>query len=83
MEPYFAAMAGAKATAWGPEVSGSATSPGVLAAGLEVFVDLAEHIDVGAELARTEKERLRLAGAIASKERQLANENFVAEPRPR
>ncbi len=78
MEPYFASMAGARAVAWGPQVSGSATSPGVMAAGLEVFVDLSDYLDVGAEFARAEKERARLEAAIASKERQLANANFVS-----
>ncbi len=46
-------------------------------AGAEIFVDLAEHVDVEAEIVRKTKELEKLAGAIAAKERQLANENFV------
>ena len=83
MEPYFATMAGARAVAWGPDVRGSATSPGVMAAGLEVFVDLSDYLDLGAELGRAEKERKRLEGAIASKERQLANTSFVSRAPPK
>jgi valyl-tRNA synthetase len=44
----------------------------------EIYVDMAGHIDVEAETARQTKELARLAGAIAAKERQLANQNFVA-----
>jgi valyl-tRNA synthetase len=42
-----------------------------------VFVDLAEHIDVGAEIARKTKELVKLEAAISDKERKLANANFV------
>ena len=49
---------------------------------MEIFVDLAGLIDVSAELARLEKEKTRLESAIAGKERQLANENFVKNAKP-
>jgi valyl-tRNA synthetase len=78
MEPYFLAMAGAQATAWGPEVAAPAAAASFVAGEAEVFVDLAEHIDVDAEIARKTKELAKLDGAIAGKERQLANENFVS-----
>ena len=42
-----------------------------------MFVDLAEHIDVDAEIARKTKELTRLEAAIAAKERQLANTSIV------
>jgi valyl-tRNA synthetase len=77
MEPYFNAMAGAKATAWGPNVQAPATSANFIVSGGEVFVDLAEHIDVDAEIARQIKELARLEGALAAKQRQLSNANFV------
>jgi valyl-tRNA synthetase len=77
MAPYFHAMAGATAAAWGADVQSSAISANFTAAGCEVFVDLAGHIDVGAEIARLEKETQQIRGQIASKEKQLANENFV------
>jgi valyl-tRNA synthetase len=78
MEPYFESMAGAQATAWGETVTAPETSANFFAAGAEVFVDLAEHIDVDAEIARQTKERERLIGAIAQKEKQLSNESFVS-----
>jgi valyl-tRNA synthetase len=78
MEPYFESMAGALATAWGESVTAPETSANFFAAGAEVFVDLAEHIDVDAEIARQTKERERLVGAIAQKEKQLSNESFVS-----
>jgi valyl-tRNA synthetase len=77
MAPYFASMAGAESTGWGPDVKAPATSASDMIAGAEVFVDLAEHVDIDAEIARKTKELDRLAGAIAGKERQLANANFV------
>jgi valyl-tRNA synthetase len=78
MEPYFESMAGAEATAWGEHVTAPETSANFFAAGAEVFVDLAEHIDVDAERARQTKERERLTAAIAQKEKQLSNESFVS-----
>ncbi len=78
MEVYFEAMAGARATAWGPGVEPPATGTSFMVSGTEVFVDLAEHIDVKAEIARKTKEVAQLDEAIAGKERQLANGNFVA-----
>jgi valyl-tRNA synthetase len=78
MEPYFVAMAGAKAMAWGPDTKTPATSASFMVAGAEVSVDLAEHIDVDAEIDRKAKELARLEGAIVGKERQLANASFVA-----
>ena len=48
------------------------------AAGCDVFVDLAEHIDVAAEIARNAKEIEKLQGHIAAKEKKLANESFTA-----
>jgi valyl-tRNA synthetase len=78
MEPYFAAMAGAQASAWGPTMTSPATATSFVAGEAEVFVDLAEHIDVDAEIARKTKEIAKLDGAIAGKERQLSNANFVA-----
>ncbi len=44
---------------------------------MEVYVDLAELIDVPAEIARKQQEVEKLIGFIASKEKKLANANFV------
>jgi valyl-tRNA synthetase len=71
-------MAGAHATVWGPQVTAPPAAASFVAAGAEVFVDLAGHIDLEAEVARKKKELERLVSAIAGKERQLANENFVS-----
>jgi len=77
MAPYFAAMAGATATAWGSDVPTPALSANFTAAGCEVFVDLAGHIDVKAEITRNQRESEQLQGQIAAKEKKLANEDFV------
>ena len=52
MEPYFVSMAAARPTGWGPEVAPPKLSANVALAGMEVFVDLADLIDVGAEVER-------------------------------
>ena len=77
MEPYFASMAGATATDWGPSVNPSALSANVTLPGMEVFVDLAELIDVDAELARKQQELNKLFALIAAKGMKLENKNFV------
>jgi valyl-tRNA synthetase len=77
MEPYFASMACARATAWGPAVAPPELSANVALSGIEVFVDLAELIDVEAEIARNTQEVSRLDGLIAAKQKKLENANFV------
>ncbi len=78
MAPYFASMAGATATAWGPDVQAPPRSANFSAAGCEVFVDLAGHIDLDAERARGEKEKKNIEQQIEAKQKKLANENFVS-----
>lgn len=77
LEPYFDSMAGAQATGWGPAVEPPATHAKVALPGLEIYVDLAGFIDVEAEIARNEKEREKVIGFIAAKEKKLANASFV------
>src|SRR5262249_42115119 len=77
MERYFESMAGAKATAWGSGLHAPPASASFVASGAEVFVDLAEHIDVKAEIDRKTKELVKLTGAISSKQQKLANASFV------
>jgi valyl-tRNA synthetase len=77
LAPYFASQAGAEATAWGPSVAVPETHAKFLAAGCEVFVDLAGLIDVEAETAKLEREREKLVGFVAAKEKKLANASFV------
>lgn len=78
MAPYFQSMAGASAASWESGAKAPPTGASFSAAGMEVFVDLADFIDVAAETARKQKEIARLEQAIAGKEKQLANENFVS-----
>jgi valyl-tRNA synthetase len=78
MTPYFESMAGAKATAWGANVSPPPTNAAMTITGGELFVDLAGLIDVGAEIARKQKEIENLTGVILGKESKLSNESFVA-----
>ncbi|MDY0166948.1 MAG: valine--tRNA ligase [Thermoguttaceae bacterium] len=77
LEPYFANMAGAHPLGMGPAVEPPALSANVTAAGLEVFVDLAELIDVEAELTRKRQELDKLATLIAGKEKKLSNASFI------
>jgi valyl-tRNA synthetase len=77
LAPYFASQAGAEATAWGPSAIVPDTHAKFLAAGCEVFVDLAGLIDVPAEIAKTEREREKTAGFVAAKVKKLSNATFV------
>jgi valyl-tRNA synthetase len=77
MEPYFASMAGATATFWGPDVAASALSANTTLLGMEVFVDLAGLIDVEAEVTRKKQDMEKLAGFITSKQKKLENKSFV------
>jgi valyl-tRNA synthetase len=77
LEPYFQPMANARPTAFGPDVSAPALSANESLSGMEVYVDLADLIDVPAEIARKEQEVEKLTGFIAAKEKKLANANFV------
>ncbi|MCA9248419.1 MAG: class I tRNA ligase family protein, partial [Planctomycetales bacterium] len=77
MESSFAAMSKAKLTAAGPDVAPPSASANVSVAGIEVYVDLEDLIDVDAELAKNEKEVERLTKVIASNEAKLSNANFV------
>jgi valyl-tRNA synthetase len=78
MAPYFETMAAARTKGWGRKVDIPTPSASFSLPNLEVFVDLADLIDVPAELAKNEKERQRLIGLIAGKEKKLSNESFVS-----
>jgi valyl-tRNA synthetase len=78
MALYFASMAGAKATAWGQETAAPPLAANFTAAGCEVSVDLAEHIDKGAELARNERDKEKLIPLISAKHKKLTNEHFIS-----
>jgi valyl-tRNA synthetase len=78
MTPYFESMARAKAVGWGPEVNAPALSANVSLPGMEVFVDLADLIDVEAEIDKKSQELAKLDGMIVGKKKKLENENFVS-----
>jgi len=78
MEPYFEAMAGARAAAWGPDVVAPPLSAATSLPGMEVYVDLAGLIDLDAEIARKQDEIAKLEARIAAQKKKLANEHFVA-----
>jgi len=77
MAPYFLSMTKAKAIEWGPDAGSPLTAAHVSLTGMEVFVDLKEFIDEEAERARLDKEREKIMGMIAGKEKKLSNEQFV------
>lgn len=77
MMPYFAGMAGATALGFGPNVVPPALAANSLLPGLEIFVDLAGHIDVAAERQRANKELEKLLPLIAAKMKKLENADFV------
>ncbi|TWT30889.1 Valine--tRNA ligase [Blastopirellula retiformator] len=77
MEAYFGSMANAQSVGWGEEVTVPETNARIDLPGMEVYVDLKDFIDVGAEIERNQKQRDRLLGMITGKEKKLSNANFV------
>ncbi|MCE9554169.1 MAG: hypothetical protein K8T91_12445, partial [Planctomycetes bacterium] len=74
MATYFASMAGATATAWGPDVSAPAVTAHTTLPGIELYVDLTGLIDVEAEKARggdargAKEVKISLLGAMPASE---------------
>ncbi len=77
MGPYFETMAGARSVGWGPEVQAPALSANSTLPGIEIFVDLADLIDLDAEIARKKDELAKLEARIAAQKKKLANESFL------
>ncbi len=77
MASYFKSMAAAELTKMGVEIEPPAINATVALPEMEIYVDLAGLIDVGAERKRLEKELGKVQGAIKGKEAKLANEKFV------
>lgn len=78
MESYFESMAGARATGWGPDVQAPEISANAVLSGMEMFVDLADLIDVAAEIDRKKKELEKLQSLLQAQEKKLSNQNFVS-----
>jgi valyl-tRNA synthetase len=77
MSRYFDAMANAQAQDFGPQVAPPVDAANLSLPGLELFVDLADLIDVAAELAKGERELGKLVEMIAAKEKKLASDGFA------
>ncbi len=78
MKPYFESMAAAHAVGFGPEVAPPALAANVALPGAEIFVDLADLIDVEAEIKKKQEELDKIEGFILGKKKKLENENFVS-----
>ncbi len=78
MLPAIQAMAGVDLSAVGPEAAGAAGDSTASVRGCDLFVDLADLVDVDAEIARLERELAKTAGFIEAKQRKLADEKFAA-----
>ena len=78
MLPAIQAMAGVDLRAVGPDAAGAAGDSTASVRGCDLFVDLADLVDVDAEIARLEKEVAKTAGFIEAKQRKLADEKFAA-----
>jgi valyl-tRNA synthetase len=86
MQPYFAQMARATATSWGPD----ATVPDVAASRtitgqhgtIEIHVDVSRFIDVDAERKQLQKDRENIVKQMKSIEGKLANRGFVDKAPP-
>ncbi|MFM8891754.1 MAG: class I tRNA ligase family protein, partial [Planctomycetia bacterium] len=82
MRAAIESMAVSEVTGLGPEVAGAAGAAAVPVLGCDVFVDLADLIDVPAEIARLVKETEKTAGFIAAKQAKLADGSFAAKAPP-
>ena len=78
MRTSIESMASADLTDLGPGASAPASAATATAAGCEVLVDVADLVDVPAEIARLTKENEKTEGFLAAKRAKLANESFVA-----
>jgi valyl-tRNA synthetase len=78
MRPAIEAMAAADIAAFGPDASASPSAATASAAGCDVFVDLADLVDVDAEIARLLKENEKTEGFLRAKQTKLADEKFAS-----
>jgi valyl-tRNA synthetase len=82
MQPFLESMAGADATAWGPDVPVPSVHAHIAIDQMDVYVDLSQFIDVAAEISRNEKLLSNLIKQIQGKEGRLSNEAFVSKAPP-
>jgi valyl-tRNA synthetase len=79
MTAYFQSMANAASTGFGLNAPLPPTHAKTALAGMEIYVDLKDFIDVDAERAKNEKEEQKLVGLIKAKDGKLKNESFVSK----
>jgi len=82
MQAAIASMAAVEITSLGPDATAAPGAATATAMGCDLYVDLADLIDVGAEIARLTKENEKTAGFIAAKQTKLADEKFAAKAPP-
>ncbi len=75
---YFGQLANATLGDLGPAVVPPQLGAQVAVGAAEVHVDLTGLINVEAELKRLDKEKIRIEGSIAGKEKMLTNEKYLA-----
>jgi len=79
MAPFLESMAGAKGVQWGPQIQVPEIHAHVPIEGMDVYVDLGQFLDVGAEITRNEKQLENLNKQIQGKESRLNNQAFVGK----
>lgn len=77
MQPYFTQMAKATGVVFGPKVEPFEISANRPLGDIDVFVDIADFIDVKAEKKRLISEQEKLAKFVKAIEGKLGNKNFV------
>lgn len=77
LRQYFDSLAGATLIAIGTEVEVPSPNAAASLPEIEIYVDLKNFFDYEAELTRQLKEKEKKESLIASKEKKLANKNFV------
>jgi valyl-tRNA synthetase len=82
MKSAIEAMAVCNVVALANDVQPVAGSAEISAADCDIFIDLADLIDVDAEITRLRRELEKLDKAIKSKQSKLNNENFVSHAPP-
>ena len=82
MRAAIESMAVVEVTSLGPDAAAAPGAATASAMGCDLFVDLADLIDVGAEITRLTKENEKTAGFIAAKQAKLADEKFAAKAPP-
>jgi valyl-tRNA synthetase len=78
LRPPLESMAMAEITALGPAATPGPLAATAMAAGCDLFVDLAGLVDIEAEIARLTKETEKTAGFVQAKQKKLGDETFTA-----